>query len=598
MGKLDEHFIPISVEEVAQKCGLIERVYSEEELVELNFMFERKAKGKLMFKKQFSNLNHFKKLIKSTGYDLYEIIFHFKDQQSDADERRLALLTKLCLNEKLLTFEIQNYLSDATIELKLIEKDVSLNKDQLKKIDQFTLNVLKSAIPVFKKKKNLEFDAQKCLFKFSFIDQKDSTINYDLIDEFIDLTIGDERDLEENETKLIKAIYTDGIYKLINYKAVLPNELFYFKRSKKYLTFNRFYKTKFNITIQNQEQELIQVERIDNNKNDWTKLSKYYFPIELCVITSVSENLDRKLQYLPLLMFKIKQEIFLDEINSALNQEIISNKIENSIFNHSAKTNNNIIEYSNNPRFQSEQQDQDQSSKNSSSSDSSEEEEEEEIESSYSVQNETELNKTLDVIFKPKSLKEKGIKRIKKTQCKVHESIDQKYLNSSVKDCMNKTLKYLNYTNLDELLSNFVELFELISKNDLCVNYECSDDKDQIESNKKNQPIDSEELRNIDFNFWANESSNEFVICKDKLKEALTIKSATNELNLERLEFLGDIFLKFITCSLLFHHYPDSVVGELCLMKNQFVSNKNLYTISRRKQILGYMFPDEQFSPG
>lgn len=107
---------------------------------------------------------------------------------------------------------------------------------------------------------------------------------------------------------------------------------------------------------------------------------------------------------------------------------------------------------------------------------------------------------------------------------------------------------------------------------------------------------ESDELKKLDFNCWTNGSSKS-VINRQHLKEALTTKSAADESNLEVLEFLGDTFLKFITCCLLFHIHPDAPVGELDILKMRAVSNRNLYVLSRRKQMYRLMFADK-FLPG
>ncbi|XP_063989080.1 endoribonuclease Dicer-like [Diachasmimorpha longicaudata] len=58
---------------------------------------------------------------------------------------------------------------------------------------------------------------------------------------------------------------------------------------------------------------------------------------------------------------------------------------------------------------------------------------------------------------------------------------------------------------------------------------------------------------------------------------ALTPKSAYDVFNLERLETLGDSFLKYIISAYLFQRYPYYTEGRLTVFKGQIVSNHLFY---------------------
>lgn len=75
MQQLDEHFIPVTEEHIVKRCNLINKDYNSEETSELNYIFKHN-KQRLMYEKQISSYEYFKKFIqKSPGYDLYEIEF-------------------------------------------------------------------------------------------------------------------------------------------------------------------------------------------------------------------------------------------------------------------------------------------------------------------------------------------------------------------------------------------------------------------------------------------------------------------------------------------------------------------------------------------
>ncbi|KOC68324.1 Endoribonuclease dcr-1 [Habropoda laboriosa] len=74
---------------------------------------------------------------------------------------------------------------------------------------------------------------------------------------------------------------------------------------------------------------------------------------------------------------------------------------------------------------------------------------------------------------------------------------------------------------------------------------------------------------------------------------ALTTKKAHDAFNLERLEFLGDSYLKFIISLFLHERYPQYSEGELTTLKGQLVGNRNLYYCGIKKYIPGRMKVDD-----
>lgn len=66
--------------------------------------------------------------------------------------------------------------------------------------------------------------------------------------------------------------------------------------------------------------------------------------------------------------------------------------------------------------------------------------------------------------------------------------------------------------------------------------------------------------------------------------------------NLERLETLGDSYLKFITSLFLYHSFPTFNEGQLTAIKGKIIGNRNLYYSGIKKGIPGRMKMDE-FAP-
>ncbi|XP_063296113.1 endoribonuclease Dicer [Pelobates fuscus] len=65
--------------------------------------------------------------------------------------------------------------------------------------------------------------------------------------------------------------------------------------------------------------------------------------------------------------------------------------------------------------------------------------------------------------------------------------------------------------------------------------------------------------------------------------QALTLSNASDGFNLERLEMLGDSFLKHAITTYLFCTYPDAHEGRLSYMRSKKVSNCNLYRLGKKR---------------
>lgn len=71
--------------------------------------------------------------------------------------------------------------------------------------------------------------------------------------------------------------------------------------------------------------------------------------------------------------------------------------------------------------------------------------------------------------------------------------------------------------------------------------------------------------------------------------QALTLAKACDQFNLERLEFLGDSFLKFAIATYLFRSYTNFHEGQLTTISSRFVSNENLCQLGIKLGLPGYI---------
>lgn len=73
------------------------------------------------------------------------------------------------------------------------------------------------------------------------------------------------------------------------------------------------------------------------------------------------------------------------------------------------------------------------------------------------------------------------------------------------------------------------------------------------------------------------------------LEQALTHRSAGGNHN-ERLEYLGDAILGFVTADVLFHRFPNANEGQLSRLRASLVKRDTLADIARRLNIAKYIY--------
>ncbi|KFM83630.1 Endoribonuclease Dcr-1, partial [Stegodyphus mimosarum] len=78
--------------------------------------------------------------------------------------------------------------------------------------------------------------------------------------------------------------------------------------------------------------------------------------------------------------------------------------------------------------------------------------------------------------------------------------------------------------------------------------------------------------------------------------QALTMSNANDGINLERLETVGDSFLKYAITVYLFCMYPNIHEGKLSYLRSKQISNYNLYKLGKRKG-LGELMVASKFEP-
>ncbi len=80
---------------------------------------------------------------------------------------------------------------------------------------------------------------------------------------------------------------------------------------------------------------------------------------------------------------------------------------------------------------------------------------------------------------------------------------------------------------------------------------------------------------------------------KERLKTALTHTSYANERNIasnEKLEFLGDAILEFVTSEYLYENYKHLKEGEMTKVRASVVCEDSLYQIAERLNFSDFLY--------
>ena len=96
-------------------------------------------------------------------------------------------------------------------------------------------------------------------------------------------------------------------------------------------------------------------------------------------------------------------------------------------------------------------------------------------------------------------------------------------------------------------------------------------------------------FKKMELFLYGRNSDSHFDIKLQSILQSLTTAKAHAGFDLERLETLGDSFLKVSTSIYLFFSLPNGNEGRLTAKRGRLVSNKKLKKLAMEKQIQSYM---------
>ncbi|GIY09706.1 endoribonuclease Dcr-1 [Caerostris extrusa] len=195
-----------------------------------------------------------------------------------------------------------------------------------------------------------------------------------------------------------------------------------------------------------------------------------------------------------------------------------------------------------------------------------------------------------------------------------------------LKECKKKELSYLysdvdnensvKKSSFDEILETVVQCEKSLIPNTILTNCDIEQDVDNVVSTGKNEFSVNKSERTLAFGellpdrehhqLFDNMNRVSFDENPDLsqhpgpspsiILQALTMSNANDGINLERLETVGDSFLKYAITVYLFCMYPNIHEGKLSYLRSKQISNFNLYKLGKRKG-LGELMVASKFEP-
>lgn len=171
---------------------------------------------------------------------------------------------------------------------------------------------------------------------------------------------------------------------------------------------------------------------------------------------------------------------------------------------------------------------------------------------------------------------------------------------NTIKEDQDVNIVRQNYDNIVNSSKNSAFCNELIENINKLSTY------GSIEKDVVNEPMEVKQLKygivrdtntpnGFSFDFQP-DLDNHTGPCPSILLQALTMSNANDGINLERLETIGDSFLKYAITIFLYCTYPDVHEGKLSHLRSKQVSNYNLFKLGKQK-LFGESMIATKFEP-
>jgi endoribonuclease Dicer len=173
-------------------------------------------------------------------------------------------------------------------------------------------------------------------------------------------------------------------------------------------------------------------------------------------------------------------------------------------------------------------------------------------------------------------------------------------MNKEIEQQMNRNVDDINEnvdSNINVVVSNQIESNHVDSINDVFAQVGHFEEGQKVKKKKEEDAEVTEEELNSLMSFDTDVDTGTFIGPSPcMILQALTMSNANDFFSLERLETIGDSFLKYAITVYLYCTYPGVHEGKLSYLRSKQVSNCNLYRLGKKKGLAECMI-STKFEP-
>lgn len=180
------------------------------------------------------------------------------------------------------------------------------------------------------------------------------------------------------------------------------------------------------------------------------------------------------------------------------------------------------------------------------------------------------------------------------------KSENENNMNKEIEQQMNRNIDDINEnvdSNINVVVSNQIESNHVDSTNDVFAQVGHFEEGQKVKKKKEEDVEVTEEELNSLMSFDTDVDTGTFIGPSPcMILQALTMSNANDFFSLERLETIGDSFLKYAITVYLYCTYPGVHEGKLSYLRSKQVSNCNLYRLGKKKGLAECMI-STKFEP-
>lgn len=539
--------------------------------------------------------SRFKRMVKTEEWYLYRVQYSSSNQSAYNfdlnDDSSFGFLAKvnISLDDKL--FTVASTHQEIHMKPQLI-KAISLTKEEFERLLLMYARLNRNVVP-----KNMR--------KYLTLNQNPLFITVPILEDEIDMDkvmwyLSGSMPENANDIK-VGCVVTSKHIGNQYYVTSLTSDRYPSKSIlKDNLTYEEYFKRKYDIVLQEPNREMLTAKpcriltRVRLNpqmlRQDTFHNEEVHLPPELVFVEPITLQMANQLQCIELLYYRLQQLMLMQDLDNKIKTNIFSMKADEG---HSESFEQELIKLRRTPSIV-----------DGGASMSKIDDVESLIDGTFCKRivpsQSTEIDRLSERMAPLKLSNAKVPSNVKINQIEfINSNLNQNFgkSNFDISSELNQRLREELILNNEEYDTLLIMLRLQLENFTSSLQTNGSSKKKTNDKQKESKPMATIQNHNvkegiaIDFNTWCLRPlrPEDNLINLYDLREALTPCAAYDLINLERYEIIGDAFLKFVVCNLIFFLCVDLDEGRMSSLKSHIVSNVNLFDCAKRRGLDQYI---------